>query len=182
MDKNPAYRRRTKKIFETEDSSARATIVKTYRPALERTGDIARGRLLFEKNCASCHRVAGIGVNVGPDLADSVCRTTESLLISILDPNRDVNANYFGYKIRTRDRKNYLGTVPFETTSSLTIGLPGGKEESILKAEIEEIRSTGMSLMPVGLEKMISVEQMTDLILFLKNWRYVEEGIPFGKP
>ena len=47
-----------------------------------------------------------------------------------------------------------------------------GRSTTLLREEIDELRSTGQSLMPVGLERTISPQQMADLICFLKNWRY----------
>ena len=43
------------------------------------------------------------------------------------------------------------------------------------------MRSNGVSLMPVGLEKQITIEQMADLIAFIKNWRYLDGSVPVGK-
>ena len=129
----------------------------------------------------TCHRVAGIGVNVGPDVADTYNKTPAYLLTNILDPNRAVDANYFGYTLVTNQGKVYTGLVKAETASSITIRLPEGKEETILRADVDELKSSGLSLMPVGVEKTITVDQMADLIAFLKNWRYLEDGVPLGE-
>ncbi|MBC8115875.1 MAG: hypothetical protein H7062_15930, partial [Candidatus Saccharimonas sp.] len=59
--------------------------------------------------------------------------------------------------------------------------LPEGKEETILRADVEELKSSGLSLMPVGVEKNITVDQMADLIAFLKNWRYLQDGVPLDE-
>jgi hypothetical protein len=48
----------------------------------------------------------------------------------------------------------------------------------VLKSDIDEMRSNGVSLMPVGLEKDISEQQMADLISFIKNWRYLDGRVP----
>jgi len=125
--------------------------------------------------------VAGLGVNVGPDIGDTYNRTPAYLLTNILDPNRAVDANYFGYTLVTTNGKPYTGLVKNETASSITLRLPEGKEETILRADVDELKTNGLSLMPIGLEKNISVEQMADLLTFLKNWRYVEDGVPLGE-
>jgi hypothetical protein len=46
------------------------------------------------------------------------------------------------------------------------------------RVRIDEIHSSGVSLMPDGLEKTITLEQMADLISFLKNWRYLDGKTP----
>jgi mono/diheme cytochrome c family protein len=66
----------------------RDRVIAAYRPALELEGDPSRGRLVFQKTCATCHRAEGRGAAVGPDLATITGRTPEDLLIQILDPNR----------------------------------------------------------------------------------------------
>ena len=179
--KNAALRSRAEKLFVANVSPDRAAVVTAYQPALEKKGDVARGRAVFEKNCVTCHRVAGIGVNVGPDVADTYNKTPAYLLTNILDPNRAVDANYFGYTLATTNGKIYTGLVKAETASSITIRLPEGKEETILRADVEELKSSGLSLMPVGVEKTINIDQMADLIAFLKNWRYLEDGVPLGE-
>ena len=179
--KNAALRSRAEKLFAANVSPDRAAVVTAYQPALEKKGDVARGRAVFEKNCVTCHRVAGLGVNVGPDVADTYNKTPAYLLTNILDPNRAVDANYFGYALVTNQGKIYTGLVKAETASSITIRLPEGKEETILRADVDELKSSGLSLMPVGVEKTITVDQMADLIAFLKNWRYLEDGVPLGE-
>jgi hypothetical protein len=55
---------------------------------------------------------------------------------------------------------------------------PENKTQLILRQDIEELKSNGISLMPEGLEKNISIEQMADLISFVKNWRYLNGQVP----
>lgn len=160
----------------------RAAILEEYRPSVTQAGDLARGKMVFEKVCASCHRVAGVGTNVGPDVGDNYARTREALLLAILDPNRAVDNNYFGYAATLADGRTMTGIIVAETATAVTLRLPDGKNESLLRDELDELRSTGVSLMPVGLEKSITVEQMADLLTFLKNWRYAENGVPVTGP
>ncbi len=103
------------------------------------------------------------------------------MLTNILDPNRVVDANYFGYVLLTKSGKSYTGLIKAETSTSITIRMPEGKEETILRSDIEDLKTNGQSLMPVGFEKTINVEQMTDLIAFLKNWRYLDGTIPLSE-
>ena len=179
--RNQELAARAEKLFAGNVSADRAAVVTAYQPALEKKGDVARGRAIFEKNCVTCHRVAGIGVNVGPDVADTYNKTPAYLLTNILDPNRAVDANYFGYTLATNQGRIYTGLVKAETASSITIRLPEGKEETILRADVDELKSSGLSLMPVGVEKNITIDQMADLLTFLKNWRYLEDGVPLGE-
>lgn len=172
---------RAGKIFASSISADRDAVLAKYRAVTEIRGIPLQGRAIFEKNCVTCHRVAGIGVNVGPDIADTRDKTPAYLLTNILDPNRAVDANYFGYTLITKQGRVLTGLIKSETASSITIRLPEGKEETVLRTDVDELKSTGLSLMPVGFEKTITLEQMADLIAFLKNWRYLDGTVPLAE-
>jgi len=173
-------RERATKILEAAFAQ-RSQVLAEYQPALSLPSDPQRGRLLFEKHCVTCHRVGERGVNVGPDIADSRTKTTDVLLTAILDPNRAVDNNFFGYTLTTINGKVLTGIITAETSSAITLRQPEGKTETILRSDIEELRNTGLSLMPVGFEKNLSQNEMADLLNFLKNWRYLDGAVPVGK-
>lgn len=159
----------------------RREAIERYQSAVTSSGDPTRGREVFEANCATCHKVADIGVDVGPDIADTRTRTRETLLADILDPNQAIDGNYVGYVVALEDGSVFDGIIDSETASSLTLRQPEGRSQILLRSTIEEIRSTGKSLMPEGLEANISAEQMADLLTFLKDWRYLDGEIPLGQ-
>src|SRR5207249_10391341 len=125
-----------------------------------------------------CHRVAGIGVDVGPDIADTRTKTAEALLVDILNPNQAIDNNYVNYVVTTKGGKVLSGILAAETASSVTLKRAENQTDVVLRQDIDEITSTGASLMPEGLEKTISVEEMADLLSFLKNWRYLDGAVP----
>ena len=176
--RNKELSARAEKLFNLAAAPDRVAVLASYQSALEQKGDPAKGRAVFEKNCVTCHRVANVGVNVGPDIGDTRDKLPAYLLMNILDPNRAVDANYFGYTLITKQGKPYTGLIKSETAVSITMRLPEGKEETILRSDVDELKTNGLSLMPVGFEKNISIEQMADLISFLKNWRYLDGTIP----
>ena len=61
------------------------------------------------------------------------------------------------------------GMIAAETANSLTIRKPDGGEETVPRLQIEELRSTGLSFMPEGLEKQIDVPAMADLLAYLNG-------------
>ncbi|MBI1347837.1 c-type cytochrome [bacterium] len=178
--RNAAIRNRAVTILEAAFAQ-RSQVLADYQTALTLTSDPQRGRLLFEKHCVTCHRVGERGVNVGPDIADTRTKTPDVLLTAILDPNRAVDNNYFGYTVTTTAGKVMTGIISAETSAAITLRQPEGKTETILRSDIEELRNTGMSLMPVGFEKNLSKAEMADLLNFLKNWRYLDGAVPVGK-
>ena len=191
-DLTPAHRTRLLRILQGESHTAmqkafveaapedRREVVARYQASLKLDGDAENGQKLFEKNCTVCHRIGKLGVNVAPDISDSRTKTPAQLLEAILDPNRAVDANYFGYSLVTNAGKVYSGIISAETANSVTLKLQEGKTITILRSEIDELRNTGVSLMPVGQEKNLSEQEMADLISFIKNWRYLDGRTPLG--
>ena len=88
------------------------------------------------------------------------------------------DSNYLSYSVLTESGLNLTGILRSETANSVTLRQAEGKEVTLLKTEIEEMRSHGVSLMPEGLEKNVSIEEMADLIAFIKNWRYLDGLTP----
>ncbi len=157
---------------------ARRTVIQKYRVSLGQDGDPRRGREVFRKNCTACHRVDRLGVDVAPDISDTRRWSREQLLLSILDPNRAVDSNYFSYSVVTNSGVVHTGLVASETPTAVSLKQPEGKIVSVLRADIDVLKSNGVSLMPEGLEKNVSRGQMADLLSFLKNWRYLDGRVP----
>ena len=96
-------------------------------------------------------------------------RAPEALLTDILDPNREVAPDYVALTVATRQGIVVSGLLADETSTTLKLRRAEGIEETILRAEIDELRSTGRSLMPEGLEQTINPQEMADLIAFLRQ-------------
>jgi putative membrane-bound dehydrogenase-like protein len=171
-------RRRAGKLLHAGVPEERKQVFQRYRQALTRKGDPGRGREVFRQNCATCHQVSGVGTTVGPDISDTRTKTPEMLLQDILNPNAAIDANYVNYVVTTKSGKEISGIIAAETESSITLRRAENQTDSALRQDIDEVRSTGVSLMPEGLEKTITLEQMADLISFLKNWRYLDGNTP----
>jgi putative membrane-bound dehydrogenase-like protein len=179
--KNPVIQKRVKTLLKDAMPKDRSKVLKDYQSVLTVEGNAKRGKELFKKTCTTCHKIGDIGVDVGPDISDSRVKTPAQLLTSILDPNQAIDNNYFSYSVVKTSGQIVTGIIVSETSSSITIRQPEGKMVSLLRQDIDELRSNGVSLMPVGLEKDLSKDQMADLISFIKNWRYMDGSIPFAK-
>lgn len=175
---NAVIRSRATKLF--QPTASRQNVIARYQQSLRQTGDAQRGREVFRGQCATCHSVAGVGVRVGPDISDTRTKTTEMLMNDVLNPNAAIDANYVSYTVATRDGRVLSGLIDSETATSLTLRRAENQTEVLLKQEIEELRSSGQSLMPEALEQTITIDQMADLLAFLKNWRYLDGAIPVG--
>lgn len=162
-------RERLEKVFASGTSADRKALMESYYPALKLTGDAARGAILFGKKCTSCHKQGGIGHEVGPNLASLTNRTQESLFVAILDPSAAVEAKYLNFVAVTTSGRSVIGLLSTETGSSLTLVAAEAKTESILRTDIEELRSTGKSLMPEGLEKDMSHQDLADVMEYVRT-------------
>ena len=138
-----------------------------YRKALEMKGDSAKGKVLFVKNCAACHKLEGVGQELGANLATMKNRGVEAILTNVLDPNAEVNPQYVNYTCNLDDGRTITGMIQFETATSVTFVRGEGLKDTVSRSNIESLKSTGLSLMPEGLEKDISIEAMADLIAYL---------------
>ncbi len=171
-----------KKLLAAAIPQDRREVLSEYQAALSLSADPNRGRAVFVKNCTACHRIGSDGVNVAPDIADSRTRQPAAILTDILDPNRAIDNNYFSFTVLTTAGETLTGIIETETETSLTLKQPEAKTATILRSEIEVLKSDGVSLMPVGLEKNITKQQMADLISFIKNWRYLGGKVPIDLP
>ncbi len=151
-----------------------AAAMDEYAPILEQVeaADVVAGKALFAEHCASCHRIDGVGFVVGPDISDSRTKTPAALLTAVLDPNAGIDASYVTYNVVTLDGEVIVGLLAGESSDAVTLQLAGGQTRRIDRDEIELFRPSDVSLMPSGLQRVVSVDQMRDLIGYLKRWRY----------
>jgi putative membrane-bound dehydrogenase-like protein len=176
--KNVAIRERAEKLFAALTPAERKAVLAQYQPCLELAAEPARGREVFKAQCSTCHKIGDLGVNVAPDISDSRVKTREYLLTSILDPNQAIDNNYFSYTLIDVDGLVHTGILATETGTSVTLKQPEGKTITLPRDQIEQLKSNGISLMPEGLERNITPQQMADLISFIKNWRYLDGSVP----
>jgi putative membrane-bound dehydrogenase-like protein len=159
---------RAVKVLAGTVAPERRKVIDAYREALALKTDGARGKAVFKKNCASCHRLEGEGVEVGPDLLSALRnKSAEQLLIDVLDPSREVDPRYLNYLVTTRRGLQLSGMIVAETASSLTLRRGEKAEDTVLRNQVERVEATGKSLMPEGLEAQLSKQDLADLIAYL---------------
>ena len=88
-------------------------------------------------------------------------------MIHILDPNREVAPPFVAYSIVTADGRALSGIIAAESDASVTLRRAEGVEETVLRNQIERLESSGLSLMPEGLEKDLTIEDMAHLIALI---------------
>lgn len=132
-------------------------------------GNWEAGRELYRGKaaCATCHALRGEGSRVGPDLGNLMHRGYAEVLRDISDPNAAINPDGVGYIVTLRDGEVITGTRTGETSTELQIAQPGGSVAKLAKARIVRTEPMTVSLMPSGVDKTLTVEELRDLMMFL---------------
>jgi len=142
------------------------TLISQLMPEVTKAGDVANGRAVFTAACAICHKYGDVGVrDVGPPLAGIGSKSPLELLTHIVDPNRQVEPNYWQWNLTTRKGETLVGVIVSETSASLTLRNQGGDTEVRL-ADIASRENTRRSLMPEGLEGL-GATGLRDVIAYL---------------
>ncbi|MFP6575947.1 MAG: c-type cytochrome, partial [Pirellulaceae bacterium] len=127
----------------------------------------SRGKVLFQKHCAGCHRVTSDGAKIGPDLKAIGHRGLDRLLEDLLDPHRNVDPKF---------RRTTVVTTGGEILSGLLVRGKGtqrllidqqGKEVVLDEKEIDEAIVSPLSAMPSGLGGHLKAAEFHDLMAYL---------------
>lgn len=145
-------------------------------------GDPQRGAQTYQRQCAACHSLGGIGTPLGPDLAALTDRSTPGLLAAIVDPNRAVLAQYVDYVLQTADGRVLGGIVVEETDAHVRLMGQGGAEEVVTRDAIDQLVSTGRSFMTEGLTAELDAAAVSDLLAFLRAPRTLPRSFPGNRP
>ncbi|MCA9263624.1 MAG: HEAT repeat domain-containing protein [Planctomycetales bacterium] len=158
----------------TEAQALDPAIARPYEESLPQVNELAtdasalrRGGELYQKHCSSCH-IVGAGVaGLGPNLATMRNRGAAAILVNVLNPNLEVNPQFVDYLIETQDGEAISGMIDGETATSITLRKSREESRTLLKINVESIRSTGKSLMPEGFAQVLPPDEMNLLIAYL---------------
>jgi putative membrane-bound dehydrogenase-like protein len=170
------------KVFVDLVDADRNKVVIAYEAALRRKGDPARGLRVFGKSCATCHRLGVVGQAIGPDLAMARDKPPEWFLPALFDPSRAVEAQYLSYTATTKEGKTFSGILAEESGNSLTLVSTTGERHVILRTNLDELTSSGKSLMPDGLEKDLTPQDTADVIAYLTHHGPTRKVVPLNRP
>jgi putative heme-binding domain-containing protein len=168
--RNAQVRQRARVVLAGQVPADRRKVLDDYKAALDLKPDASHGRLVFQKNCATCHRLENMGVEVGADLMAALrTKTPEALLVDILDPSREVDPRFLNYTVVTKNGQTFTGIIAAETASSITLRRAEKAEDTILREQIAEdgVQASTKSLMPEGLEAQLSKQDVADVIAYL---------------
>ncbi len=154
------------------DAAAQRQRIDALLPEMAK-GDRRRGHEVFYSSqaaCSSCHRLGYTGGNIGPELSHiGETRTERDLLESILYPSLSFVRSFEPVLVVTVDGRAVNGVVRDQTEQGYVLATGPDQEARIAREDVDEIQPSTTSIMPAGLDKLLSVQQLADLVAFLKN-------------
>jgi putative heme-binding domain-containing protein len=133
--------------------------------------DFAIGQQAFKKTCAACHRLAGEGTKIGPELDGIGLRGLDRLLEDLLDPSRNVDQAFRSTQIVTTDGRPIVGLKLREEGQVLVLADAQGKEVRVPLEEIEEQALTPLSPMPANVAEVVPEADFYHLLGYLLSQR-----------
>ena len=139
-----------------------------------RLGDPRRGAAVFFQpslTCTKCHVGENGAPALGPDLASLGKDVADVYLVeSILDPSKAIKKGYETVTVSIDDGRTVAGLLGEDRPDAVVLRDPGqdGKPITIPKAQIEERKDGGTSIMPAGLVNNLGTrQQFLDLVRYL---------------
>lgn len=130
--------------------------------------DLSKGRAVYVKTCAPCHKLYGEGASVGPDLTGSGRTHLDYLLENILDPNSIVGADYKMSIVTLKDDTVLNGVVLEKTERTVTLQGVNGPQ-TVELSQIIEMKQSELSLMPEGLLESLDSIEVANLLAYLMS-------------
>jgi putative membrane-bound dehydrogenase-like protein len=140
------------------------------------TGSASAGRLVFEKTCAKCHVLFGDGATIGPDLTGSGRKKIDYVLSNLIDPNAVIDPKYRLTKVLTTDGRLFSGFVILHDDKFIELRTQEARVKLALN-DVEELRTSKTSMMPEGMLRNYTDEQVRDLLRYLAS----DEQVPLAK-
>lgn len=136
-------------------------------------GDSEYGKRIFFSRraaCSSCHRIDAEGGQVGPDLSQiGRIRTERDLLEAIVFPSSSFARGYEPLTIVTNSGRAYSGVIQSETAAEIVLVTIDQRTIRILRSEIDLLKQSSVSIMPQGIDKQLSMDELRNLIAYLRS-------------
>ena len=174
LDKYPkAVRDEAEKLYAVLAAARKDETAKLERLVKELpAGDVRRGQIVFngaKGQCAACHKIGYVGGLVGPDLTRiGGIRSERDLLESIVFPSASFVRSYEPVRVATADGRVLNGILTKDAPDEIVVTVAADKEERVARADVESIAPSAVSVMPAGLDQQLTVQELADLVAFLK--------------
>jgi putative heme-binding domain-containing protein len=136
-------------------------------------GDAHRGQDIYRSSraaCSACHRIGYVGGNIGPELTKiGKSRNRRDFVEAILYPSHRIAQGFASTTILTVDDEVITGLITFEDDSRIELSTSADKKVSVDKKAIQQRNQSAVSLMPSGIDKVLTISELSDLIAFLEQ-------------
>jgi putative heme-binding domain-containing protein len=130
-------------------------------------GDPVAGQSVFQRICAQCHKIYGEGQDVGPEITSNGRNDFEQLISNVFDPSLVIGPGYQATTVATTEGRVLTGLLVEDGRDRVALKLQGGKIETIPRDQIDELKTSGVSLMPEEFERQLAPQEIADLCAFL---------------
>lgn len=139
------------------------------RSLLASTGNVTKGKAVFEKYCQVCHVVNAQGTNFGPQLSEIGDKLSkEGLYRAVMFPSEGISYNFEGYILSLKDGSNVIGILESETSDFTELKMIGGTKNKYNNHDILSKEMSNQSLMP-NLSTVMSEDELIDLVEYLSG-------------
>jgi putative membrane-bound dehydrogenase-like protein len=172
--KNPQVTERVEQVWGKIRSPARdkTAVIARYKaaltPAALKKANLATGRALFVKNCASCHRLFGEGGNIGPELTGSQRANLDYVLENLVDPSAIVAREYQVSVVVTTSGRVLTGIIKAESPQAITVQTQN-EQVVVPQSEVDSRTVSPLSMMPEGLLDPLRIDEVRDLVTYLAS-------------
>ena len=169
---DPKINRQLERFWGISRSSSVAKLdeIKKYKRIVEMGNsdliNLSNGRVMFNRVCASCHKLYGEGGGIGPDLTGSDRKNLHYILSNIIDPNAEIPNDYRTAIIRMKDNRVLIGVVRSREPKRITVVTPS-EVIFLPKRDVAKIDAQNYSIMPEGLIRLFKDQELRDLISYL---------------
>jgi putative heme-binding domain-containing protein len=153
------------------DMQQRAEKFAQFRKLAEAAGDPARGKVVFNNRCLTCHQQGGQGGKVGPALDGLGLTGVEAILRNVLTPSAAMEGGYRNFRVVTRDGRIIQGLLVSRDEEAIVLRQPNTADTRIISRNITQAEFTGVSIMPEGLLESMPLQEVSDLFAHLKSLR-----------
>lgn len=133
------------------------------------SGDPYAGKKLFTTQCAKCHTLFGAGGKVGPDLTSFKRTDLPNMLLAVVNPSAEIREGFETFTAVTDDGRIATGLLVDQDQQVVVLRGADGQTVSLARNEIDEMAAAKVSIMPDGLLKDYSEQQVRDLFAYLRS-------------
>jgi putative membrane-bound dehydrogenase-like protein len=164
-----ACKRHWGNLATASNEALRAEVEKLLQVVSQGSGNPYAGKKLYAQSCGKCHRLFTEGGQIGPDLTTYKRDDLRGILLNVVNPSAEIREGFENYLVQTTDGRTLNGFIAEQDAQVIVLRGVDGQSLSLPRDEIEDLRAVPVSLMPLGLLKNQSDQQIRDLLAYLRS-------------